>query len=490
MTRGARGFTLGATALALAIIGIRLTLANREWFYGDDFFFLAWLRDPHWSWHETFLPSSARLIAAYRPLGLDSYFIANFALFGWNALGYYVTGLVLQALTGFGVARIALHYGLEWRVAIASGLAMLIAKPCTTATYEIVDHNYICAAAATTFALSFFLDYLRSRRERERWASCSLFAIAALSNEIAACLPLVAFMAALFAHKGSLRERAHISALALAPHVVVLVLFLDFRVSGVPTRQLGWFYDVDVSLDMVSNTRGNLEYALGGEPGFYAGLALVAAVAGVGFVRIRRGEAFDAGSKLVQLALVSSVWLAATVLPFSVLALPATRFALVLLPPLALLLGAAGEFLLPRLQPAWRTPALLLSLLLIAPWQGVAERFKHPKGAAYRDAHAIAVRGLRANTLSTCVTIVCNGPGLANASQCAGFRDGAFHSAFWQSVEPDRPLDVDYSESKSVEFLEQVRNVHDCVRFYLRNDLSVSTEPPNSTLAASLLSAR
>jgi hypothetical protein len=488
--RNRRGFVLGALALALVSVGFRLAIGAREWFYGDDFFFLTWLRQAHWSWRETFLPSSARLIAAYRPLGLDGYFIANFALFGWNASGYYVTGVVLQALTALAIYRIGLHYGLDRRVALASGLVMLVAKPSCTATYEVADHNYICAAMATTLALGWFLDYLHSGRARDRYASCVMFAIAVLSNEIAVSLPLTAFVAALFWHAGPLIERARKSALALWPHFVVVILFLDFRMSGVPTRQLGWFYDIDVSLDMLSNSRGNLEYVLGGKLGFYAMLALLALVAWSHFARRRRGVSFDPGSKLVQLALVSAVWLGTTILPFAVLALPTTRFALALLPPVALLLGACSEALLPLLRPSLRSPALLVALALLVPWPEFRERLNAPKGAALRGAHDVAAQALQANTQSSCVTVVCHGPGLADESQCAAFRDGAFNSGLWTSVDPRRALAVDYCESGSEAFLEQVRNVHDCLRFYLRRDLSVSTEPPCDQGEEALLSAR
>jgi hypothetical protein len=491
MKRGALGFALGAVALALVIVGLRLAIGAREWFYGDDFFFLTWVRDAHWSWAETFVPSSARLIAAYRPLGLDGYFAANFAMFGFNAFGYYVTGLLLQALTGLAVVRIALHYGLERRVAYASGLLMLVAKPSSTATYEVADHNYICAALATTLALAWFLDFLRSGRARDRWASCVMLVIAVLCNEIAASMPLTAFLAALFVHSGPLLVRARKSALALWPHLVVVVLFLDFRVSGVPSgQQQGWFYDVDLGLDMVSNSRGNLEYVLGGTLGLCAALGLVAAVAWSRFARHRRGMAFDAGSQLVQLSVISAAWLGTTLLPFAVLALPTTRFALALLPPTALLLGASCEALLPLLRPALRSPALLLALALLTPWRDLREHLEASRGAVYRDAHAVAVQTLRANASSSCVTVVCNGPGLANASQCALFRDGAFDSALWRSAEPQRSLAVDYCEGGSEAFLEQVRNVQDCMRFYLKPDLSVSTEPPRVAREATLLSAR
>jgi hypothetical protein len=490
LRRDARVFTLGAVALALLIVGLRLMIGAREWFYGDDFFFLTWVREPHWSWRETFLPSTARWIAAYRPLGLDGYFVANFAMFGFDVFGYYVTGLVLQALTGWVIVRIALYYGLSRPVALASGLFVLVAKPSSTATYEIANHNYICAALGTTMALAWFLTFLRSGRALERWASSVMLAIAVLCNETAASMVLTAFVAALFVHSGTLLVRARKSAHALWPHLVVLVLFFDFRLSGVPSRQQGWFYDVDLGLDMVSNSRGNLEYVLGGELGLCAAFGLVAAVAWSRFARSRRGVPFIAGSPLVQLTVISATWLGATLLPFAVLALPASRFGLVLLPPAALLLGASCEALLPWLRPALRSPALLLALALLAPWHDLREHMDASKGAAYRDAHALAVQTLRANTSSSCVTVVCNGPGLANASQCARFREGAFDSAFWRMAEPQRELAVDYCEGGSEAFLEQVRNVQDCMRFYLKPDLSVSTEPPHGARQATLLSAR
>jgi hypothetical protein len=173
---------------------------------------------------------------------------------------------------------------------------------------------------------------------------------------------------------------------------------------------------------------------------------------------------------------VAALWLGLTLLPFSVLALPAVRFALALLPAAALLGGVLCDWLLARVPSRWRAAALLCALALVPSWQEMLTKLEHPRGAVYRDAHEVIARAY-ANSQQSCITVVCNGPGLADASQCANFREGAFLSALWESVDPNRHLLLEFSEAGSAAFLERVRNVDDCMRFYLRRDLTLSTVP-------------
>jgi hypothetical protein len=479
-----RGFLVGALLLAAGALGLRVAISTREWFYSDDFFFLATVRDHRFRWLETFMPTRSRVIPAYRPLGLDGYFFINYELFGWNAFGYYMSALVVQAIAALMVVRIALHYALDRRAAWASGMFALLAGPSCAASYEVAEHNYLCAALGSACTIAWFLAGLTRPRAWLRWLSCLALLVALLSNEVCASLPIVAFVAAALEEPGlELKARLRRAASASWPQFLVAGLYVDFKFSGVPLRQDSWFYDIDTGSDMLSNTLGNLTYVAGGRLPLL-GLA-IAALVSVG-LWLREQAPAGRSSRAIAPAAVGGVWLALTLLPFSVLALPASRFGLVQLPAAGLLFGTLLDSALPRIRPQLRSGLVLAAIALLTPWPDMLQTLRIPRGAVFRDAYAVLERELP-RIEAPCVTVVCDGPELASDAQCDAFKEGTFNGALLRAVVVDLDLPVEFRDRRSASAFNEAPDSDEqpeCVRYYLKPDLTLSREAPASTATA------
>jgi len=472
MTRPLRIFGWGALLVVGVGLGLRLAISAREWFISDDFFFLHMIQEPHWSFREALLPTRPRLIAAYRPIGLDAYFLLNYALYGWNALGYYVSALALQGITAFMLARIALGYGLDLRVACTVSALVLLAAPSTLTSYAVAEHNYICAAAAYTTCLAALLAELRRPRVIRRVGAYAALCLGLLSNEVCATFFAVAWLAAYLQSSADTRWLRLRASLAVTwPYLVITGLYIDFKSSGVPMRQENWFYEVDIGSDMLGNLLGNLAHVHGG----YLTLSAVGLIAAWWVWGRARGTFAPLGRGPRAAALVGAAWLLATSLPFAVLALPASRFALLQLPAAALLWGVLLEAALPRVRPAIQSYALLAALILFTPWLRMLHALEAPRGEMFRRAHQVISRELPASA-SLCVTVICDGPALASSRACETFRSGSFGGALWRAVVPDRLLSVQFTPAAA---LVDEPEALDCLRYYLTPELALTREPPH-----------
>lgn len=452
-------------------LGLRLALAAREWFITDDFFFLALIQDPHWSFREALLPTRPRVIAAYRPIGLDGYFLANFALYGWNALGFYVTALALQAFTAYMLARVALHYQLDRRVACCAAALVLLAAPSTLASYAVAEHNYICAAAAYGACLAALVAELKRPNLWQRLGAYVALSLGLLSNEVCATFPAVAWLAAYVHLAGQTRSaRVRGASSVTWPYFVITGLYIDFKLSGVPMRQDSWFYDVDIGTDMLSNMLGNLFYVHGS----YVALGALAAVALLLVAARLRGAIASLGRGPRAALIVGAAWLLATSLPFSVLALPASRFALLQLPAAVLLWAVLFDTVCKQLRPALQSTVLLAALVLLTPWSRMLHALDAPRAEPFRRAYQVVSQDLPGSDFN-CVSVVCTGPKLASEQQCDTFRAGTFGGALWRSVVPDRPLSVDFID---VSAMSEGADRPDCLRYYLTPELALAHEPP------------
>ena len=472
MTRLGRAFVWGLFAVLGLGLTLRFAIAAREWFISDDFFFLAQVQDASWRFREALLPTRPRMIAAYRPIGLDAYFMLNFGLFGWNAAGYYFTALVLQALTGLLVARMARGYGIDRRVTWVVAASMVLAAPSTLESYAVAEHNYICAALCYSACLALLLAELARPRPWLRLASYAALVLGLLSNEVCATFPVVALLAA-YRHVPGNARRSLLNALRLTwPYAAIAALYVDFKLWGVPLRQKNWFYEVDVGTDMLGNFFGNLAHVHGG----YIALTVVFGLAVLLAVARFRGALAPLSADQAKGALVGAAWLLATSLPFTVLALPASRFALLQLPAAALIWAVLLDVARRWLPPARQAIALIAALTLLTPWVGMVNALRTPRGAVFRDAYHVVARALPPSS-STCVRVFCAGPQLASEEQCAAFRTGTFGGALWRAVVSNRPLAVEFTDAVSP---DDALREFDCQRYYLTPELTLTTEPPQT----------
>ncbi|HKP56437.1 MAG TPA: hypothetical protein VJV78_06950 [Polyangiales bacterium] len=471
MTRALRRFAIGLGCIAALAVGLRLWISAHAWFSNDDFFFLDLVQSPSFSWREVFLPTRSRLIAGYRPLGLDGYFYWNFALFGWSAFGYYLSALVLQCATAAVVLRIAQQLSFEPRSALLAAVLTACAGPTLFATYAVNEHNYLVAALCYAASVSWFLDYLSVRRPRTLVLSSGALLVGTLSNDVCATLPLLLFGVA-SADAWVQRERpageplwrscvecARSALAATWPHFILAALFVDFRLNGVPKHRLSWFYEMDLGLDAIGNTLGNLGNVFGSKLRLLA-LALLLVLV------IRRGGKLRTGSLLLPL-----YWLVLGFLPFAVLALPATRFALLQLPAAALCVAWLATALLRGIHGEGKQNAALLALALgLIPWEGTLDVLRSPPGRVERDAFLVAKDAL-AGRAPDCVRVLCAGEGMANLGDCGAFKEKVFGGMLFHALVPQRSMQVEFED---VRLNMNPYYAHmECVRFELRPDQSL-----------------
>jgi hypothetical protein len=471
MSRARLGFVVGLGGIAALAFGLRLWISAHAWFSYDDFFFLDLVQSPRFSWREVFLPTHPRLIAAYRPIGLDGYFYWNFALFGWSAFGYYLSALTLQCATSAVVFRIARQLQFEPQSALLAALLAACAGPSVFATYAVNEHNYLCAALCYTLAVTWFIDYRTFRRPYTLILSSMALCVGVLSNDVCATLPILLFG---LAFAGDYREREPVAGeprwqravdstrAALGstwPHFVLAALFVDFRLCGVPKRQLDWFYEVDFGLDAIGNTFGNLANVFGGK------LRLLVLAALVVFV-VWRGRKLRAASGLLSLS-----WLLLGFLPVAVLALPATRFALLQLPAAALSVAWLGGELSRRIRDDGQKAAALLALAcLCIPWEGAIELLRSPPGQLQREAFLVAKKVLPGRSLD-CVRVLCAGEGMAKLGDCGTFKEKVFGGALFQALVPQHLVQVEFEDARL--HMDPYYAQMECVRFELRPDLTL-----------------
>jgi hypothetical protein len=103
------GFTAGvAGALGVFVAGC-LLVSSREWFAADDFPFLFHVQQVEpWSWLDIRTAFEAYWWPFYRPLGMESFYYANYRLFGLNFTAFVLAALFVNLVTGWLVYRIAL----------------------------------------------------------------------------------------------------------------------------------------------------------------------------------------------------------------------------------------------------------------------------------------------------------------------------------------------------------------------------------------------
>jgi hypothetical protein len=439
-----RKFNIAAGAIAVFVMGLRLWVAAHEWFIADDFYFLHYLQSDAWSWGEVFLPSQPRMIAAYRPLGLETYYFMSFQLFGWNVLGYYAVGLLIHVATASVAWRIGRQLGFERRLAIGVALLVLASSPGFTAAYMVAVHNYLLAGLFYALSVSWFLRQLCEPKSRWQLLSCSALLIGLLCNDFCATFPAVALAASIRQHGLAFRRDAllrHVR--ALWPPALVTALFLDFRINGVPLRQEGWFYEVDFGLDMLWNSGGNLAYVAGG-PWQLAGLLLALAASAVWLLRGRDAPPAPWRAQATRNLSFCLAWLGAVLFPFAVLAFPHPRFALAAQVPFVLVLGAALDrlFALPRV-PAWLPSGVLVLVLAAIPWSAVLDHVSHPDAAPHKKSFALVQKDFATAAAPVEHVEVCyGGAGLADDKTFDRFRWETFGGALVRAAAPQWTIEV------------------------------------------------
>jgi hypothetical protein len=429
---------------ALLVVIPCARIASLEWFSRDDFAFLVHVQrtDP-WLWSDVFLPLERRFWPFYRPLGMETYFRLGFQLFGLHAAGFFAVSLAVHFASGGLVYRIARQWGFAASSALATAL-LSASRPASLGEiyYGSVFH-YVASRFFGLAALALFQRDLRERSRIARVGSCLALALALLSNEVNAALPLLLVLGGVASRpRDGLAVAASRALRRALPQVLLVGAYLVFRFGLLPGAELREIHTPSLGLHVVTNAWDELAAVFGGP----AGVALLA-LCGVGLAAWLRPTGPDA-ARARRTSAVCVGWLAIAAAPFAMLPFPQLRYAMLLEAPASLLVGVWLDAAFRR--AALRRPRaaeLALAALVIAaiPYRTLATRLAEPIAAPVRRLLE-AVESLPELRDDARVTVLYGAPGLADAGSGVELRYLAYNGAVLSAVRPESEMSLRFHD--------------------------------------------
>lgn len=373
MTIRSRAYTASCLCIALGVAAASLWAASREWFHGDDFAFLWWAKqgfDPV----AAFLPIDPRVWPTYRPLTIEVYFGALQSWFGTDPRPFL--GLVVAAhfASGFVVARIARQLGFDGRLALFAGVLSVALYPSLSSMFWASAFQHVAAIGLCLLCVSAFLSHLQHRSRAALAASLVCFALALLSNELAASLPGVLALLGWERAVGGPTERLRGLARQIAPHAALLGAYLVLRFFVIHQAPMHPAYSLALGSHVFENALRNLAFLLREHWALATGFALLGVAA-----QASRPDRARSG--------VLAGWWALAALPTLGIPEIVPRMAMSAEAPFALFVADQLDAALRRRPhlPAWAVEAVLVLLLLAAiPYGVLQERIQHPEGELNR----------------------------------------------------------------------------------------------------------
>lgn len=414
----ATAFRLAVAALLLVALLQALAVARAEWFSRDDFAFLLRVQAP-WSWRDTFLPLERSAWWAWRPLGMDGFFRLSYRLFGLEPFGYFALQIAVHFALAPAVWALARRIGLARPAATAAGALAVLAPPGLTGLYYASVFHYVAANLLGTLTLVLFLDGRRRGGWPARIASWACFSAGLLCNETLLVVPGVALLLALLGEReGPWPSRIARALAAITPLAALAAVYLVLRFGVIELAHLPRGYR--------PRFEGNLLRHYWTEPVSLAGgaLRLAGALAGMAgvwlFCALRARLHPQPLRRLLRGYALLVPWLLAAIAPFAPLPFSHARFALTLVVPGALLVGAhldaLWRLLAPRRAAALRV-AFALLLLLVLPLGAMRARAAHPLSRGARSFVEGIARAYPNPAPGTLLVVVYGGEGLASRHQ-------------------------------------------------------------------------
>jgi hypothetical protein len=431
-----RTFVCASIVVAILVSAWFVFAASRQWFVGDDLWFLAFAQWPKsWrNWLRVFVPLGPRQWWSYRPLSIDVFFALCFRLFGREPFGYLAVSLSVHALTGLVVYRLARQLGFATTVAVLTALLSISRYPSLTEGLWISVCQYTIPVFFYALSLSLFIDYAKSSRIGLLIASCAALILTLLSNEMGATLAAVVVLTSLYLDGfGFSAERLIRTLRRTVPHLTITAAYLLFRAAVIGPAQVPPVYRWVGGWHILDNYFWALVFVFGAERAalLEGAIPVVAALVAVAGSR-DRGPVFKS---LGGVSVISIGWIAVAMLPYVGLPFPHVRFAMSIEVPVCLLCGACLNAFATVYAVGHRRlveSVLLVVLVLSVPYREAWARATNPKG----DTAKRLVSLLRDKTASisngTAVMVLYGSPGLSSAAESDEFRARVFSGmALW-----------------------------------------------------------
>ena len=208
-----------------------------NFFLRDDFM---WLYDAQVQWLDPVSFLTWKPSGYFRPVP-NLYFGLEYALFGVEAGGYYLSNLLLHVwcCTWLAVLTHAL-YGSR-RAAVLAGLFFACLSSFSETIYWVSNLTTLLAGAGMLPALTFFVWYLRSRRRVHYAAALAMTAVCVLSHETGLSVGILLFLIEVRERglRSFLRWRTWLKYAPFAALAAAHLLFQDDLIGVSGERRLG-----------------------------------------------------------------------------------------------------------------------------------------------------------------------------------------------------------------------------------------------------------
>jgi hypothetical protein len=400
-----RTFLFACAVIGAAIVAIYVSVAFREWFFGDDFIFLG-LAQRERDWWQVFFPLAQRSWWSYRPISVDLYFTGFFAAVGFRPLPYLLASLAVHFATGALVYRLAAQLGFDRRVALVSGLLSVSMYSSAQEIFWASAFQHVGARFFYLLAVSLFLDFTRRRRVRYQLGSCAAMLATLLCNEFGVTLAGILVLLTLADAQGGLHVRVRRALLEPAPQIAILALYVPFRWvwMGPAVFSMPRLYLPEFGWHILTNVVGHFYTLVHEHP---AHLVAVLVLIAWTWASVRRSRVDT--RQLAARTLLLGAWLVMVMVPFVGTGFShPPRWAMIMEAPFCLLIGAHLDALWSRWgvrRPGVFEAAMLGLVLLAVPAASLQERAREPKGAINRDLVAILDEHLPKLPVGGCVSL-------------------------------------------------------------------------------------
>jgi hypothetical protein len=445
-----RPFEWFLLAVAVCLFSACLLLADKQFFWGDDFPYLAKVRGLPWSWREVFLPRQPGFNWSYRPLAYETFFYVGDRILGLNPFGYLAVSLSVHFASGVLFWLLGLRLGLERSACAFAALLSVMRPPSLEWIFFISIFSYVLAKfwmlASVLLSLIALREERRARRVGLVAASAISTGLALLANEVAIATPAIVAVGLML--DGRLRpQRLAWRRLVshLAPHVLITTVWgiVRFKLAVLPDQSS--MYARDLSVDILWRAEYLIEFVLGSTVPFSV-LSLWTlvpwVVAATGRTIRRRVRDWP-----LHAVAVGFVWLASVEWIFAPFVFPQVRYALLLEVPVCLLVGA-GATVAWRCAPLGARPLLAcaaaLSITVTIPFAALRLNWIAPRGD-----HAKALLGLVERDPSlyfTKIVLLYGGANMASAQVAGDYTYSIWYGAAFKAFFPNRFLSFEMQD--------------------------------------------
>jgi hypothetical protein len=448
---GESSIPLGFTAGVVGAIGVFVTgcllVSSREWFVADDFAFLFRVQQVEpWSWLDIRTAFKAYWWPFYRPLGMESFYYANYRLFGLNFTGFVLTALLVNLVTGWLVYRIAVGLGFDARAAAAAAVLSITCYATALGLFRPSRFHYTFAIFLVALSVSLFLEYLRRGHVRHQIAGCAALALGLLCNEVMLMVPGILALISLCTEHRVAPWLAVLRAIRrVSPQLLVAVAYLPLRFWLFDLRDPPRFYRPSFGPHVVRNVGDQLLYVFGSHAAPIVAVSLAVLVLAAACLRSEGRE--RATGWLFRVNFLCIGWMALALMPFVPFPRAEVRWSAVLSIPMGLFFASYADLLWRtwgRRHPRTIELGLVGLLLVSLPYEALWQKASNPTGAETKRLTEVVETYAGGPGTRTRFLVLYGSPGLATKRTFRRFNRRLFGGIMPHAVFPRNTVKLEF----------------------------------------------